>query len=46
MIEATKALHERYVQAQVEIQQRAAEKEEYWNQRVAFLEGEIERLRR
>jgi hypothetical protein len=45
MIEATKTLHDRYLQSQAEIQHKATEKEEYWNRRVAFLEGEIERLR-
>jgi hypothetical protein len=44
MIEATKTLHEKYLQARVEIQQKSAEKEEYWKKRVAFLEGELERL--
>jgi hypothetical protein len=45
MIEATKTLHDRYLQAQAEIQHQATEKEECWSRRVALLEGEIERLK-
>jgi myosin heavy subunit len=45
MIAATKKLHERHVQLQTDLQNKTAEMEAFWHQRVAFLEGELDRHR-
>jgi chromosome segregation ATPase len=46
MIDTTKKLHERHVQLQVDLQNKADEMEAFWKKRVTFLEGEIERLKK
>ena len=44
MMEATKALHERYVKLQDDLKRQAVEKEAAWQQRVKALEAELMRL--
>jgi chromosome segregation ATPase len=46
MIETTKKLHERQIQLQTDLQNKASEMEAFWKKRVTFLEGEIERLKK
>ena len=44
MMEATKALHERFVKVQEDLKRQAVEKEGAWQKRVAVLEAELAKL--